>query len=46
MGVKNLWRTLTAGGAVEQFDGGDAEQLDAILEEIEGTVVAVDLSAW
>lgn len=46
MGVKHLWRTLEKGGAVEQLDGGDPEQHSAILEELEGAVVAVDLSAW
>ncbi|KAI8470266.1 MAG: hypothetical protein J3K34DRAFT_510633 [Monoraphidium minutum] len=46
MGVKHLWRTLERGGAVEVLDGGDAAQHDVILEELEGSVVAVDLSAW
>lgn len=46
MGVKHLWRVLERGGAVEVLDGGDAAQHEQILDELEGTVVAVDLSAW
>lgn len=46
MGVKHLWRTLERGAAVEVLDGGVGEQHDQILEELEGAVVAVDLSAW
>jgi hypothetical protein len=46
MGVKNLWQTLQKGGAVEALDGADPSQHAQILEELEGAVVAVDLSAW
>jgi hypothetical protein len=46
MGVKHLWRTLERGGAVEALDGADPAQHDEILHELEGAVVAVDLSAW
>jgi hypothetical protein len=46
MGVKHLWQTLSKGGAVEVLDGADPRQHAQIMEELEGSVVAVDLSAW
>lgn len=46
MGVKQLWRALERGGAVEALEGADPQQHAEILRELEGSVVAVDLSMW
>jgi hypothetical protein len=46
MGVKHLWKALERGGTVETFDGADPAQHAAIMDELEGAAVAVDLSAW
>lgn len=46
MGVANLWKALEKGGAVTKLDGAQPGDHARILQELENTAVAVDLSAW
>lgn len=46
MGVTNLWRSLEHGGAVWRLDGSTPAQHEALTAELEGKVLAVDLSVW
>lgn len=46
MGVTHLWRSLEKGGAVSRLDGAQPDQHEQLAAEVEGKVVAVDLSAW
>jgi hypothetical protein len=46
MGVANLWKALEKGGAVTRLDGAQPGDHALILQELENTAVAVDLSAW
>ena len=46
MGVQNLWKALSKGGAVEALEGSQPGHHARIVEAVENKVVAVDLSAW
>jgi hypothetical protein len=46
MGVTNLWKTLKEIGAVENSEGVDAETHAQIARELNGKVIAIDLSPW
>jgi len=46
MGVQNLWKTLSKGGAVEVLEGQQSGHHARIVEAVANKVVAVDLSAW
>lgn len=46
MGVQNLWKTLSKGGAVEVLEGQQPGHHARIVEAVANKVVAVDLSAW
>lgn len=46
MGVSGLWDILKAQGAVKCKVGSQPGEYGAICKELEGKVVAVDLSPW
>lgn len=46
MGVQNLWKALSKGGAVESLEGNQPGHHARIVQAVENKVVAVDLSAW
>jgi flap endonuclease GEN len=46
MGVKQLWPLLEEANVVERWSGSDPASLRSLAAELEGSVVAVDLSMW
>lgn len=46
MGVKSLWQSLIAADLVEQWDGQIPAALPPLTAELDGKVLAVDLSMW
>lgn len=46
MGVKQLWPLLEEADVVVRWNGADPASLAALASELEGTVLAVDLSMW
>lgn len=46
MGISSLWKALTDAQLVRRLQGSDPEEHAALLSELDGQVLAVDLSAW
>ncbi|RMZ56870.1 hypothetical protein APUTEX25_002959 [Auxenochlorella protothecoides] len=46
MGIASLWKLLTEEGVVRKLSGSDPSQHHTLLSELDGTAIAVDLSAW
>jgi hypothetical protein len=46
MGVKSLWQLINGANLVEQWNGQNPTHVPAIAAELDGSVLAVDLSMW
>jgi hypothetical protein len=46
MGVKSLWQALIGADLIEQWNGQTPTAMPALAAELDGKVLAVDLSMW
>jgi hypothetical protein len=46
MGVKSLWQLINGANLIEQWNGQNPADVPAIAAELDGSVLAVDLSMW
>lgn len=46
MGVKSLWQLINGANLIQQWSGQNPTDVPAIAAEMEGKVLAIDLSMW